>query len=88
MAATKLVCSQDAQAYKPRQELFLKALEVMEVQPKEVLFVGDSLKYDIEPALKAGMYAAWINRSNRMVSPQVKPDLICPDLLALRAQIR
>lgn len=40
---------------KPSNEIFMKALNKMNVTPKEAVMVGDSLIKDIEPALKLGM---------------------------------
>jgi 2-haloalkanoic acid dehalogenase type II len=48
---------------KPRREIFCYALERLNVQAGEAIFVGDSLKYDYEGAEKAGMRAVLVSRN-------------------------
>ncbi|WP_051540501.1 HAD family hydrolase [Clostridium ihumii] len=50
---------------KPKKEIFYKALEKMNITPKEAIMVGDSLKNDMEPAIKVGMKAIWLNIKNK-----------------------
>ena len=57
---------------KPEPGIFLKALELMRVAPKEALHVGDSLTSDILGAQNVGMYAIWINRE-KVDKPQDAP---------------
>jgi FMN phosphatase YigB (HAD superfamily) len=60
-----IVTSEDCRAYKPRPELFDKALSLLNLTSKEVLHVGDSLGSDIQGAKAMGIPALWINRKNR-----------------------
>jgi putative hydrolase of the HAD superfamily len=57
---------------KPEPGIFLKALELMEVAPKEALYVGDSLTSDVLGAQNVGMYAIWVNRG-KVNKPQDAP---------------
>ena len=82
------VTSEDARSYKPDPGIFKYALEVMEVQPAEALFVGDSIYYDMQPAQSVGMYTAWINRSGRPLGGKCLPDVTCDNLQQLRRMIR
>lgn len=82
------VTSEDAQSYKPDTEIFYYALKVMGVKPAEALFVGDSIYYDIEPAQRAGMYTAWINRTGRTLGGRCLPDVSCDNLQQLKSMIR
>lgn len=43
---------------KPDARLFLQALDLIGTTAERVLFIGDSLRLDIEPALRVGMRAA------------------------------
>lgn len=45
---------------KPDSRIFQEAARRMGVGFKQIIFVGDRLDWDIRPAIKLGMYAAWI----------------------------
>ncbi len=47
---------------KPSQQLFEIALEKVDVKPSDAVYVGDSWKCDILPAVAVGMKAIWLNR--------------------------
>ncbi|MCR5285712.1 MAG: HAD family hydrolase [Treponema sp.] len=47
-------------ALKPSPLPFLKMAEALDVAPEEILYVGNSLKYDVGGSQKAGMKAAWL----------------------------
>lgn len=47
---------------KPDPQFFLRACERVGLSPPEVLYVGDSAKLDLEPALALGMPACLIDR--------------------------
>ena len=47
-----------AGAKKPAQKIFYHALNTLELLPKQTIFVGESLRRDIEPAQKIGMITA------------------------------
>jgi len=48
-------------AYKPMPEMFRKPLKVFNVSPDEAIHIGDTKAEDFEGALRAGMWAVWIN---------------------------
>ncbi|ASJ11739.1 HAD family hydrolase [Thermococcus thioreducens] len=48
-------------AYKPMKEMFEKPLRVFNVSPDEAIHIGDTYTEDFEGALKAGLWAVWIN---------------------------
>lgn len=50
---------------KPCKDIFLYAVRKLHVSPEETLFVGDSLKYDYEGALKAGLKSLLIDRDGK-----------------------
>lgn len=74
-----MVTSEDVRAYKPRSEIFRKALSVMNAAPHEVLHMGDSLKNDVGGAQRLGIPAVWLNRSGRSL-----PQGICPEFTISR----
>jgi putative hydrolase of the HAD superfamily len=49
---------------KPKLEFYNYALEVANVPASQILYIGDSIKLDMEPALKLGMRAVLIDRDN------------------------
>ena len=48
-------------AFKPLPEMFRKPLETFNVKPEEAIHIGDTKAEDFEGALKAGLWAVWIN---------------------------
>jgi putative hydrolase of the HAD superfamily/5'-nucleotidase len=76
-----MVFSSDSRNIKPSPSLFRLALQSFPKNSR-VLFVGDSLARDIEPAKALGLATAWINPRGE-VSPYA--DYILPDLLAIEA---
>ncbi|ASJ15921.1 2-haloalkanoic acid dehalogenase [Thermococcus chitonophagus] len=53
--------------YKPRKEMFQKALEAFGVRPEEALHIGDTYAEDYQGARNAGMWAVWINHEGREI---------------------
>jgi putative hydrolase of the HAD superfamily len=52
------LCTEDAGALKPDPRSFLQVASLLGTAPEEVLFVGNSHKFDVIGAKKAGMLAA------------------------------
>lgn len=61
-----VLSSEQARCYKPDAAIFEQACRIMEVDPHQVLHVGDSLHSDIDGAQKFGIAAAWICRDRRI----------------------
>jgi HAD superfamily hydrolase (TIGR01549 family) len=59
---------------KPHQEIFKRALDMMNVNAEEAVFVGDTIDADIEGAKAAGMKAIYIERRAQKPSEKFKPD--------------
>lgn len=60
-----VVTSEDVRSYKPRPELFERGLELLQLEPGEVLHIGDSLTSDIAGANALGIDVAWVNTKAR-----------------------
>jgi|Deesub1362A_J573_1020465.scaffolds.fasta_scaffold00177_60 putative hydrolase of the HAD superfamily len=58
----------DLRKAKPHKEIFLYSVRKLGLHPEEVIFVGDSVKYDYEGARKAGLYALLLNRKGENFS--------------------
>jgi HAD superfamily hydrolase (TIGR01549 family) len=80
---TTMVFSSDIGCIKPSPVIYAKALQGLHVPHSEVLFVGDSLKYDVQGAKQMGFNTVWINRhhTNHPMADYVIPSLLHLDRL-------
>lgn len=79
-----ITTSEDCRAYKPRREMFDKALSLLGLPAEKVLHVGDSYGSDIQGAKSLKIPALWINRKNRRVpQPENIPDYMSADLTGI-----
>jgi putative hydrolase of the HAD superfamily len=69
---------------KPDPRIFLAAAGAVEVQPQQVLHIGDDVTLDALGALNAGMQAAWLNRSDQIWPHEQEPHLTLASLDELR----
>ena len=70
-----VVTSMQEGARKPDKRIFIKSLMLLQVQPEEAIFVGDSLKHDIAGARAAGLSSILIADGVSIDSPGgIKPD--------------
>jgi HAD superfamily hydrolase (TIGR01493 family) len=56
--------SADQGVRKPDPAFFAKVMQSTGLAPADIIYVGDSLKLDIEPALRAGMRAILVDRDD------------------------
>lgn len=59
-----VLVSEELGIAKPKIEFYQKALDRIGYEANEVLYVGDSIKLDIEPATKLGIKSLLIDRDN------------------------
>ena len=59
---------------KPDKEIFLHALQLLDISPEQGIMVGDKLTTDIQGGLAAGLTTVWINRNGKAPNPEIKPD--------------
>lgn len=59
-----VLVSEELGIAKPKIEFYQKALERINYEASEVLYIGDSIKLDIEPATKLGIKSLLIDRDN------------------------
>ena len=78
-----IVTSEDCKSYKPREEMFEKALHFLGLERTRVLHIGDSLGSDVKGAKSFGIPVLWINRKNREAPSSNMPDYSAPDLTGL-----
>ncbi len=60
----ELLVSENENVRKPNIEFYKRAMSKLKVKPEDILYIGDSIKLDLEPALKVGMNAYLIDRYN------------------------
>ena len=79
-----VVVSGEVGAGKPDPRPFLRALDLAGVEPRDVLFVGDSLINDVGGSQAVGMTAAWVNRDRAALPLDAPlPDIELPHLTGL-----
>jgi FMN phosphatase YigB (HAD superfamily) len=78
-----VISSEEEQLRKPNVEFYHYALNKLGLQGEEVLYIGDSLKLDIEPAQRLGIHAYLMDRDlfypafkNRIISFHEVPSLL------------
>lgn len=80
--ATEFVLpSETAGFHKPDPRIFRHALNLIDCEPHETLFVGDNLVADIRGALGAGLSAALFDPRNEKEADLAKPDAPRPTLI-------
>jgi HAD superfamily hydrolase (TIGR01662 family) len=62
LPADFIATSDDWHAEKPKPEFFKSLIAECALPPAQIVYVGDRLDNDIEPALRAGLVAAFIRR--------------------------
>lgn len=69
----QFITSEQCHSYKPRPEMFQRAIELLCCSPKDVLHIGDSLTYDVLGAQQLRIDTAWINRKNSPMPSSISP---------------
>jgi putative acetyltransferase len=88
LAFEHIVTSEGCRAYKPRREMFERALQLLGLPATEALHVGDSLGSDVRGAKQAGVPVLWVNRRDRALpAGEAAPDHVCADLSGLLAHV-
>ncbi len=81
-----VLSSAKAGYYKSRVELYHLAAELLAVMPEQTIHIGDSYRFDVEGAARAGMRTVWLNL-NGAPQQQLRPDLEVRTLEGLAPQI-
>jgi len=68
-----IIISGDVGVGKPDEQMFKKALNLLELQSNDVIMVGDNLMTDIKGANGVGIRSVWINHHGIEID-EVKPD--------------
>lgn len=68
-----VLSSEGLRSYKPHVSIFRQACEIIGVEPKSALYVGDQAWADVEGSRHAGMQQAWVNRHGTEWPEDVRP---------------
>jgi HAD superfamily hydrolase (TIGR01509 family) len=67
--------------YKSRPEIFWQTLDLLGAEPSRSVHVGDSLRFDVLGAQRAGMRAVWLARDDPARTVEdIEPDLVLTTL--------
>lgn len=61
---SRIIISEELKQAKPSLSFYNSAIELLGVPPENILYIGDSVKLDMEPGLKTGMQSYLIDRHN------------------------
>ncbi|MGB3975282.1 MAG: HAD family hydrolase [bacterium] len=79
-----IVISDQTPWHKPSITLFRFAAIKMELEPENILMVGDRLDWDIRPAKEVGMKTIWLNRAGSRDNSPIEPDIVIQKLDELK----
>jgi FMN phosphatase YigB (HAD superfamily) len=83
-----VITSASAGFYKSRAELYVHAAELLGATPERMVHVGDSFRFDVAGARRAGMGTVWLRREESQPDdPSLRPDLTVTTLVAAAPEI-
>ena len=83
-----VITSASAGFYKSRAELYVHAAELLGATPQRMVHVGDSFRFDVAGAARAGMGTVWLRGSrSESEDPSIRPDLVLTTLVAAAPEI-
>lgn len=65
---------------KPDPQIFHAACAALQIQPQQAVYVGDDLLLDVQGAQDAGLRGVWMNRFERSLPAEIRPDAVCTTL--------
>lgn len=78
-----IITSEQAKYSKPRKELFLYALEKLDLCCDEVVHIGDSMSGDVQCPNSVGIQAIWLNREGHEVPDGIVSAKDLPETLEI-----
>jgi putative hydrolase of the HAD superfamily len=61
---SSIITSEELKSAKPDRNFYKEAITRLGYQPRNILYIGDSIKLDMHPALDAGMQCLLVDRGN------------------------
>jgi FMN phosphatase YigB (HAD superfamily) len=87
-AFSVVITSASAGFYKSRAELYVHAAELLGATPGRMVHVGDSFRFDVAGARRAGMGTVWLRGDQpQPEDPSIQPDLVLTTLVAAATEI-
>jgi HAD superfamily hydrolase (TIGR01509 family) len=87
-AFSVVITSASAGFYKSRAELYVHAAELLGATPERMVHVGDSFRFDVAGAGRAGMGTVWLRGDQAQPEdPSIQPDLVLTTLVAAAPEI-
>jgi FMN hydrolase / 5-amino-6-(5-phospho-D-ribitylamino)uracil phosphatase len=83
----RTIAARHVGALKPDPAIFHKVIEGTDLQPRDVVYVGDDPQLDVEGARRAGMHAIWIDRQGAEWPVELQPASHCVKSLAELARL-
>jgi 2-haloalkanoic acid dehalogenase type II len=83
----RTIAARHVGALKPDPAIFRKVIEGTDLQPHEVVYVGDDPQLDVAGARGAGMQAIWVDRQGGDWPPEIAPATYTVRTLAELAQL-
>ncbi len=81
-AFDSIITSASAGFYKSRPEIYWSALDALDANPGQSLHLGDSFRFDVVGARRAGMITAWLKRPGAEPLPdEPEPELTFQSLV-------
>ncbi len=59
-----IIVSETEGVAKPDPEFYQRAIDKVKLTPEEILYIGDSIRLDLEPAMRLGIKSVLIDRDN------------------------
>jgi len=82
-----VITSASAGFYKSRAELYVHAADLLGATPAQMVHVGDSLRFDVGGAIRAGMGTVWLRGDRIEEDPSIRPDLVLTTLVEAAPRI-
>ena len=83
-----VITSASAGFYKSRAELYVHAAELLRATPERMVHVGDSFRFDVAGASRAGMGTVWLRGDHAEPDdPTLRSDLVLTTLVASAPEI-
>jgi FMN phosphatase YigB (HAD superfamily) len=85
-----IIISADIGLRKPHPDIFRRMMEMLKISdPRTILFVGDTPRFDITGPHRAGMRTVWLSESKEPLTPDIpEPDFTIGNLAELPALLR
>jgi 2-haloacid dehalogenase len=84
-----VITAEQVKSYKPSENNFKKALEIIGVTPDKVVHIAQSVYHDIIPAKRLGLATVLVRRRGHGATQPAEgqPDLVVPDLKTLASLV-